>query len=70
MEELIVLLIYLKGSKTVCNHYWSISDMTYKIRFETHLSVLIPCVDIIEGGRFSLLVNIIKFWDKKWQYSS
>jgi len=25
-------------------------SLTYKIRFETHLSVLIPCVDIIQGG--------------------
>jgi len=29
VEELIILLIYMKGSKTDYSHYWSISDITY-----------------------------------------
>jgi len=57
VEELIVLKLI-----AVIIEVYQIS-LTYKIRFETHLSVLIPCVDIIQGGRFTAirLMTIILF---------
>ena len=59
MEELIVLLIYMNGSKTDSSHYLSISDyhLHTKLDYETHCSVLTPCVDKNVDSQFGFSHN-------------